>query len=180
MVKAMLKFYNLKTRTLQRDKAKEVLVISQIQLEDKEKQIDSLKKKMDDIRVKYEILDYSAQTKELYRNYYKGGSNVQTVNAALVNLKAKGGEFEILNEQLAGEIEAYGKLKIEYETSLRDVNKELTYNNNITSPVPADKKSYPIRWLIVLGATVATMILAFIIIYCVENLRAKPNLAKQD
>ena len=180
MVKSMLNFYNFKTRTLQRGKAKEVLVISQVQLNDKERQIDSIKKKMDDIRVKYEILDYKAQTKELYKNYYKGGSNFQTVNIAMNNLKEKGGEFQILNEKLLGEIDAYGKLSIEYETALRDVNKELTYSNNITSPVPADKKSYPIRWLIVLGSTIATMILAFIVIYCIENFRAKISLAKQD
>ena len=55
------------------------------------------------------------------------------------NLKAKGGEFQVLNEQLLGEIEAYGKLKVDYEAALRDVTKELTYSNNITSPLPADK-----------------------------------------
>jgi hypothetical protein len=180
MVKSMVNYFNLKTRTLQRDKAKEVLLITEIQLEDKEKQIDSIKKKMDDIRVKYEILDYKVQTKELYKNYYKGNSNFQTVNNEMNNLKAKGGEFQILNEQLQGEIDAYGKLKVDYETALRDVNKELTYSNNITSPVPADKKSYPIRWLIVLASTVATMILSFIVIYCIENLKTKINLTKED
>jgi len=180
MVKSMLKYFNLKTRTLQRDKAKEVLTITQIQLMDKEKQIDSIKKKTDEIRTKYEILDYKVQTKELFRNYYKGNSNFQTVSTEMNNLKAKGGEFQVLNEQLLGEIEAYGKLKVDYEAALRDVTKELTYSNNITSPLPADKKSYPIRWLIVLASTVATMILSFIVIYCIENLRAKINLAKED
>jgi capsule polysaccharide export protein KpsE/RkpR len=67
--------------------------------------------------------------------------------------------------------DAYNKLKENYENALKDVTKELTYTNYVSSPVPSDKKVYPVRWLIVLITTVATFIFALIIIMLLENSR---------
>ena len=61
-------------------------------------------------------------------------------------------------------LNSYIETKVEYDTIVADLNKELTYVNKITGPIIADKKTYPIRWLIVLMSVLSANLLVFIII----------------
>lgn len=176
MVNAMTYFFNIKVKTMLRNKYEEVLILMENQLNGKKKQIDSIERKLTDLKIKYEILDYNSQTKELFRNYYKSNNNVQTWNLALSNLKEKGGEFCLLNDAFYRELEAYKKIKLDYEIAVVNMNKELTYTNIVTSPVVADKKIYPVRWLIVFTSVISTLFFSFIIICAIENARAKKKL----
>ena len=58
----------------------------------------------------------------------------------------------------------YNDLKVSHDVALRDVVKDLTYANVVTHPIVADKKSYPIRWLIVLISGSASFLLAFLVL----------------
>ena len=69
-------------------------------------------------------------------------------------------------------------MKEQLEAAQRDVEKELTYCNVITNPVVADKKAYPIRWLIVLISAISTLLLTLIVISLVENFRGIANTTK--
>ncbi len=182
MVTEMVTLFNKKARRMQREKSQEVLKIAETQLSKKAKQIDSLQVKLDSLRIKYGILDYDVQTKEALRAYYKeigdGGKN-PPLSGTIDNLKTKGGEYLLLSNMFTSATLTYGKLKDEYDIALRDVNKELTYSNYVTSPVPADKKTYPIRWLIVLTSLVSTFVLAIIIIMILENIRNKKKVINQ-
>jgi uncharacterized protein involved in exopolysaccharide biosynthesis len=60
---------------------------------------------------------------------------------------------------------------VEYEDALRFYNANLTYCNVITKPFPADKKSYPVRWLIVAMTLILTFFFSIVVILMVENLR---------
>ena len=68
----------------------------------------------------------------------------------------------------------YNNLKEQLEAAVRDVEKNLTYCSIISDPVIADKKAYPIRWLIVLVSVLATLLLSILFLGVVENLRS-PN-----
>jgi capsule polysaccharide export protein KpsE/RkpR len=178
MVKEMVNLFNKKARRMQREKSQEVLKIAESQLEKKQIQIDTLQKKLDSLRMVYGILDYKIQTKETMKAYYKmlgggGKANLGSINGTIENLKEKGGEYLLLDDMFSAATKAYSELKKDYETALRDVTKELTYSNYVSSPVPADKKTYPIRWLIVLISFVSTFIFAMMIIMIVENIRNK-------
>jgi len=181
MVKEMVKLFNKKARSLQREKSKEVLKIATDQLNNKLVQIDTLQKKLNEIWVNYGILDSKVQTKELTKQYYKlfsnTGKNANSANNAMENLKTKGGDFILLNDMFDAATSAYAKLKEEYENALRDATKELTYTNYISSPVPSDKKTYPIRWLIVVVTGLATFTLALLIIILIENFRKKEKVS---
>ena len=63
--------------------------------------------------------------------------------------------------------------KKDYENALKDVTKELTYTNYVSSPVAADKKTYPIRWLIIVITTLTTFIFSMIVIMLLENAKKK-------
>jgi len=178
MVKEMVNLFNKKARKLQKDKSEEVLKINKDQLDQKQVQLDTLKKKLDELRKNFGILDYTVQTKEASKAYYKslgGGKNADlipsTVSSMIKNLESEGGDFISFSSLYFAATDAYNKDKENYETTLRDVTKQLTYTNYVSSPMPSDKKTYPVRWLIVLISTVASMIFALIVIMLLENIR---------
>ena len=80
-----------------------------------------------------------------------------------------GGELIILKRQIDGETSKFIDLKKEYEIAQMDLDRNFTYTNVITKPFVADKKAYPVRWLIVVVSALAAFFLAFIVILIVEN-----------
>ncbi len=79
------------------------------------------------------------------------------------------GRFITLNEHLNRSRTVYNEYKSYYENALRDITKELSYSNVVTHPVVADKKSYPIRWLILTMIVVASLFTTVILIVVYEN-----------
>jgi uncharacterized protein involved in exopolysaccharide biosynthesis len=165
----MINLFNLKARTLQRVKIKEVVIIYKNLLDKKKKEIDSIETRINHIRTEYNILDYELQTKEATRQYAKTNSSKGYASKILKNLEDKGGEFVLLNKYLENITDSYNETKIKYDKSLSDLSKELTYTNLITSPVPADTKSYPVRWFIVFITALATLFFSIIIIAIIES-----------
>ncbi|MES2287862.1 MAG: hypothetical protein V4547_19395 [Bacteroidota bacterium] len=155
MVNEIINALNLKARNLQREKTKEVLEIVSNQLLVKKKQVDSVNSILQELRVKYQLLDYEVQVKEVTKSYLKALSsgarkeNLKDIDALMRNLEEKGGEYYQMKETFDILLESYNTSKLEYDKVMSDLNKVLTYTNIVSKPYPADKKSYPIRWVIV-------------------------------
>ena len=184
MVKEMINLFNKKARNLQKDKSVEILQIAKDQLDKKKVELDTLKNKMDRLRNDYGLLDYTVQTREASRAFfglksegYSPNTSVKSAGKIIENLQNKGGDFILSSSLYYAASDAYNKLKEGYENSLKDVNKQLTYTNFVSSPVPNDKKEYPVRWLIVLISTIATSIFALITIMILENVREKEKVS---
>jgi uncharacterized protein involved in exopolysaccharide biosynthesis len=62
-------------------------------------------------------------------------------------------------------------MKLDADQALLDYNRNYTFVNVLSKPFPADKKAYPIRWLIVVFSTLAAFFLAVLIIGYIENRR---------
>jgi uncharacterized protein involved in exopolysaccharide biosynthesis len=173
IVNRMIELFNQKERNLQKEKAMELVTILKKQLNDKRTEMDSMDVLVRDIRVKYGILDYALQTEYATEGALIASpmqkANEQEVKTLLNNLKDKGGEFVALNEHLWRVRGTYNDLKVQYENALRDVEKNLTYCNVVTSPFVADKKSYPVRWLIVVISMISTLMFSLIVISVIEN-----------
>jgi uncharacterized protein involved in exopolysaccharide biosynthesis len=168
MVKEFINFMNLKARELQRNKTAEVVKIFYDQMTDKLRQIDSIENRLQTLRKDYNILDYKIQVKEYSKGYVKnvtnGKGNVKNdIAITLENLKTYGGEYRLLDTYMWGLITSYNTIKTEYDKSLSDLNKELTYTNIITNPVPADKKSYPVRWLIIAITSISAILFSLML-----------------
>ncbi|MES2140465.1 MAG: hypothetical protein V4511_12225 [Bacteroidota bacterium] len=155
MVTEIINALNHKARSLQREKTKEVLVIVSNQLLLKKRQVDSVNSILQELRVKYQLLDYEVQVKEVTKSYLKALSsgarkeNLKDIDALMRNLEEKGGEYYQMKETFDIVLESYNTSKLEYDKVMSDLNKILTYTNIVSKPYPADKKSYPIRWVIV-------------------------------
>ena len=74
--------------------------------------------------------------------------------------------LQSLIQQEAGK---FSELKREYEKAYMNFDRRFSYTNVITEPFVADKKSFPVRWLIVVITSLATFFVAFLAILIFEN-----------
>ncbi|MCK6649811.1 MAG: hypothetical protein L6Q66_09155 [Bacteroidia bacterium] len=167
MVNEIISQLNKKISSLHKEKAKEVAIVLEKQLKLKSVQLDSLNRGLQELRTKYQILDYDNQAKEVSKAYLKGG-NANT-SSLMKNLEEKGGEYYQMKRVYDDVIKSYGATRTEYDNVLKELNKEFTYTYVVSPPSVADKKSYPIRWLIVTASTISANFLLLIIVLILNN-----------
>lgn len=183
MANSIIYFFNRKERLLQKEKAMELVKILDEQVGKKKAEMDSMEAILVKIRQDYGILDYELQTEYATERYLEvistpgRQSSAKEIEPLLNALKEKGGEFMALNEHLWRIRGGYNDLKEQLEAAQRDVEKNLTYCNVITNPVIADKKAYPIRWLIVVSSVLGTLLMSILVLSLLENVKTAANKA---
>ncbi|MDC1452319.1 hypothetical protein N8371_07940, partial [Vicingaceae bacterium] len=80
------------------------------------------------------------------------------------NLQKHGRKFHDLHAQLNVINDEYMTRRGGLEHALKDLNKVQTYSNVVVKPEVSDKKSYPIRWLILVTAVFASMGFTFVML----------------
>lgn len=169
MINAMLEYYNSKIRKMHKEKFAEVVTNYEFIIDMKKRELDSLANTARDLGEKYGLLDYPMQTREVMRAVLSGSGRVQEANRLKKNLEEKGGERELLSGLMLAVAKDYSTLKLDYDRAVLDANRNYTYVNLLSKPFIADKKSYPIRWLIVAFSTMAALFLAILIIGVIER-----------
>lgn len=176
MCDSIISFLDEKIRSVHRIKYEEVVKIAKKDMKSINHEIDSIQEKMDILRKDYKILDYESQAKEITRGMVtvlaeqkKNTSGGKELQEWMKNLSEKGGEYELLAEQQKTCIIEKDSIKKVYDQSLSNANKKINYGQRVQSPIPADKKSYPVRWLIVLASTFAALFAAMLVILVLEN-----------
>ena len=174
MINEMVNAFNAFTLKINKAKSKELVKIFGDQMKMKQIQIDSINTALKELGVKFGIIDYKAQSRELSKEYYRtiATGNEKKINEltnALRNLEERGGKFHELQEHLNQSTGEYAKLLTSYNTVVEDSEKFLTYTNVVVKPFPSDKKAYPVRWLIVTIATFASTLFSLIVIIIIEG-----------
>lgn len=173
MVNEIIRLYDHKIKTLHKTKSREVLNMFENILAKKVKEIDSIKTRMQEIAANYGVVDYSQ-----VREYTRGELGVVTssskvksdkVDELKKNFELYGPEIAVLSRQLEGENNSYIAIKKDYEQEMRFYNADFTYSNIISSPFVADKKCYPIRWIVVALSGLAACIMSILVVYVIEN-----------
>lgn len=174
IVNALMDFYNIKIRSLHKEKFEEVVANYNYIIAKKQGYLDSLKDAATKLGTKYGLLEYQSQTKEVMRAYLStGGGSVRSAEAKALkkNMEEKGGEMLLLSEMIRSEAAMFSTMKLDADRALLDYNRNYTYVNVLSKPFPADKKAYPVRWLIVVVSTMGAFFLALLIIGVIENRR---------
>ena len=166
IAKDILNFYDKKVYNLHNQKVSEVLALYERMLNHKQHDIDSLKQKMSEIGTQYGITDFSAQSREVTRGFINGSNKAADLKD---NLEIYGPDVIDLYTKIQAEGNTYVGLKVDYEKEQRFYNSELTYSNIITEPFPADKKSFPVRWVIVALSGLGAFLLSILVIFIIEN-----------
>jgi uncharacterized protein involved in exopolysaccharide biosynthesis len=176
MVNSILDFYNKKISYLHKSKYAEVVAMYDGQLQRKRAVMDSLKQILYVLGTDYGLIDYPATSQEIMRGYLKTvyGSNAKDINTKEVkklldNMEKKSGQMIEAVQMLENEARAYVDIKLDYEMNVRFLNANMTYANIVTYPFVADKKSYPVRWVIVVIASLAAFIFALLVILFLDN-----------
>ena len=138
-------------------------------------EIDSIERKLKNIRVNFGILDFKSQSKIISKRV--GKSNLSEDEKLLLKgLKEEGGQYVILQEQLKTELNNYKKLKFKFDENLLKSNSNLNYTTIVSKANLPDKKYSPQRALIVLFFTLSVLLMAIFIILFTH--KKQNNLAK--
>ena len=166
IAKDILYYYDQKIRKLHREKSEEVVVMFERQLIEKQHVIDSLKQRMSELGTLYGVTDLANQSREVTRSWLTGSAKSSELKN---NLERYGGELVDLRTKIEAECNTFVAIKCDYERELRFYNGYMTYSNIITEPFPADKKSYPVRWVIVALCGIGAFLLSILAVFIIEN-----------
>lgn len=176
MCDSIISFLDQKVRSMHRIKYEEVAQIAKKDLNMVKHDIDSVQLRLNELRKDYKILDYESQADEITKGMVKvlaeqkkntaGGKELEEW---MKNLSEKGGEYQLLDDQQRFLVTEMDSIKRIYNQSVSSAKKKITYGQRVQNPVPADKKSYPLRSLIVLVSTLAALFCAMLVILLLEN-----------
>ena len=176
IVLSIINFCNAKIRSIHRGKYSEVVNSMGKALKEKRAQLDSVESELTDLRINYELFDYESQAREITRGYLRtvDGSNSTSINTKDVlrlkeNFEEKSGQMAILIQRRHDILRLYADFEQEYDRAVYDAEKHFTFTNVVTPPEVADKKSYPVRWLIMLYAVAASLFFSVVVISVIEN-----------
>lgn len=131
--------------------------------------IDSIETLVSEISLEKGLLDYEAQSRELVRGYIdaaKGGSKAFKDEMSEWMDKARTSGSTVMMLQNLSELAAERRSEIEQrylfwrEYAVRDIN----YIDVIVAPETADKKAWPVRWLIVVISVAAALLLTLVLV----------------
>ena len=166
IAKDILYFYDQKVAKLHRDKVEEVMAMYSRQLELKQQDIENLKQQLASIGTNYGVANYVGQSREITRGYINGSSKATEL---MRNLEQYGPEVIDLENKIMAEATTYVDVKLDYEQQLRFFYSDLTYSNIVTEPYPADKKSFPVRWIIVALSALGAFLITILTLFVIEN-----------
>ncbi len=164
----------VKTR-MQHDRAKQALSIVEKEYRDFQRYLDAREDTLTKLR-SFGVLDYESQVERLSETYGKAlmGNNTSVAKAVdekMSILARYGGLYTSITEDMTHDREALSRLKTKYEEAKVDATERLPHKFVVNTAKPAEKKSYPVRWLIVLASTLATFLLAIVTMLVLENIQ---------
>lgn len=98
-------------------------------------------------------------------------AGVTSLQSQLKQMAQLGGSYFSINEMLWQERSQLAFLKKRFEKARVDVMQTLTQKFTVNKAVKSEKKSYPIRWLIVVFSVISSLLLCIIVITFIENVR---------
>ncbi|MBE9469076.1 MAG: hypothetical protein IMY72_12255 [Bacteroidetes bacterium] len=122
------------------------------------------------------ILDYDTQSEVISDGYAQaiiaGNTEASNKLKKQLDILAKyGGPFVSITNYLEFEKKQLSSLKEKYAEAQVDAYQDLSHKFIVNNAQIAEKKSYPVRWLIVTLSTISTFILALLLLLIVDNLK---------
>lgn len=146
---------------VRRQRLEEYIVNSSIAIKNEYGVVDSLNSKINDLRLKYNIIDVSAQSKYLSKKAIGEKKPLNEADKTLwEGLKTKKTEIEKLYGLSMGEIKTLVEFNDQKAKYLFDYNSKISYCNVVSKPTLPDKKCFPVRWIIVTVSTLSAFALA--------------------
>jgi uncharacterized protein involved in exopolysaccharide biosynthesis len=175
MCDSIIHFYNQKVSQIHKTKTKEMIQILQEQMDKKYIEIDTIATALNQLRTKTGIVDFKNQVPEITRGYMtalatgRGStSDAKEIKKLYDNMVTKGADSYWLERRYNAVINEIDSVKTLYEINLSEFQKNITYSHVVESPFPADKKSYPVRWLIVVFSAFSAVFFALLVFLVID------------
>jgi uncharacterized protein involved in exopolysaccharide biosynthesis len=160
---------------IQRERALTALRIVEKEYRDKLKEVTTM---TDSIKVinSMGLYDYESQSEvtneQLAIAISKGDARaIRSLEEKLKVVATYGSAYMSLRDNLELQRKQLNMLQTKYEETKVDAEQVLPQKFIVSNAYPAEKKSYPIRWLIVVISTLSTLLVAIIGIMILENVR---------
>lgn len=158
---------------MQKERAVQALNIVKREYNEKEAQIKSM---ADSVKMlnNLGLYDYESQSEVTTEQYAialsKGDQRaVKALEEKLKIIATYGSAYVSLRDNLELQRKQLNLLKTKYEGAKADAEQFLPQKFVVSNAFPAEKKSYPVRWLIVVVATITTLLMSVIFILLFEN-----------
>ncbi len=161
---------------MQHERARQGLKVVEMAFEAQKSYIRFLEDSLNKLR-KLGINDYETQSQAFNEQYAlaiskNNTAGIKSLEEKLQILSTYGGTYVSLREKIEHEIKQLTIVKSKFEQARLDAEQNITSKFIVNRAYKAEKKSYPIRWLIVVGSTIAALLLSLLIILFVENVTA--------
>ncbi len=179
MCDSIISFYDKKVGELHRVLNLEMVNITEKEINKKYAQLDSVMAVLDTLKDEYGILDFNTQVPEITRGYMNAlangrgaASDTKKIEELYRNFSKKGTKAYWTESQMDNLILTIDSLTTDYELYKVESEKEIAYSLVVEKPVPADKKAYPVRWLIVAFTAFSAVFLS-LLVFLVLDYRKK-------
>jgi uncharacterized protein involved in exopolysaccharide biosynthesis len=178
MCDSLINFYNRKIGKMHALKHLEVIELTDKYIRNKSKELDSIAHLLQQLRNETGIISAS-QLERITEGYMTalaenkaGTSGAREIEQKMNYLKDYSDDIFVLEKKFNKYNQIVDSLRTVKEVQKLEAEKEITYAHIVEYPVPADKKSYPVRWLIVAFSTVSAVFLA-LLVFLVFDYRKK-------
>jgi uncharacterized protein involved in exopolysaccharide biosynthesis len=170
MADEILRQVNLKYDLLMNERFEGIVNAYAKQMDYQRVVIDSLESLISRISTEYEVLEYENQTRELVRGYVtalskSGQSGIgEDLQRLLTNTQKKGSLLTMLQNMSFTATEQYGDLSRRYLENKVYREADLHFTDVIVEPEVADKKFWPVRWLVLAITMISSMLFTLVAI----------------
>ncbi|GAB4148018.1 MAG: hypothetical protein Fur0041_21780 [Bacteroidia bacterium] len=169
-----------KTR-MQRDRALNAFRIVEAEYMRKKAEVEKMQDSLRKIN-QLGVYDYESQSEVTSEQYAialsKGDQRaIKSLSDQLKIIADYGSAYMAIRENLYIQREQLNLIKKKYEEAKVDAEQVLTYKFIVNKAFPAERKSYPVRWLIVAVSTITSLVLGVLILILFDNIR---NIRKQQ
>lgn len=162
---------------IQQERSTKALHIVEKEFISQKERIKSIEDSLTAIR-KLGVVDYESQAEVFNDAYAKAIADGKMKGAEILEQKIKiladyGGAYVALRDLLEFELKKLSVLESKLSEARVDVEQDLPHKFVVSRAEVAEKKSYPIRWLIVLISTISTSLMGLILLIIYDNLKKK-------
>lgn len=124
------------------------------------------------------VIEYDSQAGAYYQAYAsalldKDDEAIRLLEGKLKVVSRYGGSYITLSHMLINQLNSLSVLKAKYQEAQVNYNSEMPVKFILDNAYPAEKKAYPMRWLIVIVSTFSVFVLSFFLFLIMDTLRKK-------
>lgn len=175
MCDSLIHFYNQKVGQIHKAKRGEVLVILKKQLDKKQHEYDSIYFGLNKLRTETGVVNFTNQIPEVTRGYMTAlatgrgnATDTKQIKNLYDNMLTSGADILRLEKDFNKAINSLDSLRLLYDVNLSEYEKDITYSHVVEKAFPADKKSYPVRWLIVFFSAFSAVFMALLVFLVID------------